>query len=91
MKRGLYVLAAAAGLLMLSGCGSDPDPVYAQAFGVRCTNHSGTLAATVCKTRPFGENAERPSRFCYKSLGDANCFDRPDDMHKNQELGSSGY
>lgn len=84
----LASLAVAA--LGLSGCGGDPDPVWAQAFGYVCPNHSGREADTVCKNRPPGTNQESVSRYCYATIGDANCFDRPDDMSRNQELGSSG-
>lgn len=76
--------------LGLSGCGGDPDRVWAQAFGYQCSNHSGAEADAVCNTRPPGEKQETVSRYCYKTLADANCFDRPDEMSKNQELGSSG-
>lgn len=83
-------LLAGAALLLLGGCGSDPDPVWRQAFGYVCPNHDGRGADAVCKTRPPGANQETVSRFCYETLGDANCFDQPDLMSKNQELGSSG-
>jgi hypothetical protein len=85
---GLAALAAVTGL---SGCAGDPDRIYAQAIGYQCTQHEGWLADKACRTRPPGYNAEEVSRYCYATLGAANCFDRPDPDRKNQALGSSGY
>ncbi|MGE3334532.1 MAG: hypothetical protein AB7I36_12880 [Rhodospirillaceae bacterium] len=74
--------------LTLGGCGGDPDPVWQQAFGYVCSNHGGRGADVTCKTRP--PEPENVSRYCYDTLGDPNCFDQPDEISKNQELGSSG-
>lgn len=82
------LLAAAALPLFLAGCGGDPDPVWAQAFGFVCSNHSSPGAQAACRTR--APEPETVSRFCYDTLGDPNCFDQPDEISKNQELGSSG-
>lgn len=85
----IAVLAAAGALpLVLGSCGSDPDPVWRQAFGLVCSNHSNRATDVACKTR--APEAETVSRFCYDTLGDPNCFDQPDEISKNQELGSSG-
>ncbi len=79
------VLAAGAALtLMLGGCGSDPDPIWAQSFGFVCANS----ANPACRTRP--PESEMVSRYCYATLADSNCFDQPDVMSPNQELGSTG-
>ena len=79
------VLAAGAALtLMLGGCGTDPDPIWAQSFGFVCANHNNPA----CRAR--APESELVSRYCYKSLADANCFDQPAVMSPNQELGSSG-
>lgn len=80
--------AASAACLMLGGCGGDPDPVWQQAFGYVCSNNASRGADVTCKTRP--PEPENVSRFCYDTLGDPNCFDQPDEISKNQELGSSG-
>ncbi len=88
---GLYLIGLAVTALVLFGCASDPDPIYAQAFGYKCTSHEGSTAKMLCNNRPPGEGTEQVSRYCYKSLADANCFDRPDQDRKNQALGSSGY
>lgn len=74
----------------LSGCGGKPDPVLAQAFGYSC-GAAENAPDTLCTQRPPGNGGAEVSRFCYKSLADASCFDRPDPDRKNQQQGSSGY
>ena len=88
MKRPLAVIFAAA---MLAGCGGKPDPILSQAFGYSCGAPGSDTAMAMCSERPPGEGAAEVSRYCYKSLADASCFDRPDPDRKNQALGSSGY
>ena len=88
---GLYAVGVAVAALALYGCGSEPDPIYAQAVGYHCTNEDSRTADHFCRNRPAGHGVEEVSRYCYKSLADANCFDRPDQDRKNQALGSSGY
>jgi hypothetical protein len=85
----ISILAAAAALpLVLGSCGGDPDPIWAQAFGFVCANHDSAPADATCNTRP--PEPETVSSYCYDTLGDPNCFDQPDVMSKNQELGSPG-
>ncbi len=85
-------LAASAVLgLSLAGCGGNPDPIYSQAFGFQCPNHDSDAARLICQNNAPGGPTETVSRYCYQTLGDTNCFDRPDQDRKNQELGSSGY
>lgn len=88
LRAGLAVLTAVAAL---SGCAGDQDTIYAQAIGYKCSQHEGWLSNKACMTRPPGQNAEEVSRYCYATIGVANCFDRPDQDRKNQALGSSGY
>ena len=76
---------------ILSGCGGDPDRIYAQSFGFVCSNHDNAAAHAACRDNSPGFGTETVSRFCYKTMGDPNCFDRPDQDRKNQEQGSSGY
>ena len=83
--------AALTVMAALSGCGHDPDPIYAQALGIQCAHAEGRLANLACNTRPPGQGTEQVSRHCYATLGTTNCFDRPDQDRKNQALGSSGY
>ncbi len=75
----------------LSGCAGDPDPVYNQAFGFQCSNAENAVADVACSTRPPGRGTEHVSRYCYATIADANCFDRPDVDRQNQAQGSSGY
>ncbi len=90
-RRALGACVAVLVMACLSGCAGDPDTVYAQSMGIQCTQADGWLADRACSTRPPGEGAERVSRYCYATIGTANCFDRPDPDRKNQQLGSSGY
>ncbi|MBL8630908.1 MAG: hypothetical protein JNM81_14835 [Rhodospirillaceae bacterium] len=82
-------IALCAITLGLSACGGKPDPIMAQAFGFRCTGEDA--GNPLCSVRAPGEGGAQVSRFCYGTIGDANCFDRPDPDRKNQALGSSGY
>lgn len=83
--------AIATTLLLLGGCGGDPDPVWQQGLGFICSNHDNPGTGAVCKTRPPGQNGEEAvSRYCYDTIGEPNCFDTPDVVSRNQELGSSG-
>ncbi|MSO98290.1 MAG: hypothetical protein EXR11_08750 [Rhodospirillaceae bacterium] len=75
----------------LSSCGGKPDPVWAQLFGYDCTTSQSSAAGAFCSTHPPGEGVAEVSRYCYQTLADANCLDRPDAERKNQALGSSGY
>ena len=75
----------------LIGCAGDQDMIYAQAVGVQCAHAEGKIADFACVNRPPGQGTEQVSRYCYATLGTANCFDRPDPDRKNQALGSSGY
>ena len=85
----IWVLAAASALpLVLGSCGGDPDPILRQTFGVVCANHGDAGAKAICKTS--APEPEAVSRYCYDTLGDPTCFDQPDQISKNQELGSSG-
>jgi hypothetical protein len=88
-RTSLQALIATAVLAAsLAACGGKPDPIMAQAFGYKCGDESGN---PLCATRPPGEGGAEVSRFCYATIGDANCLDRPDPDRKNQALGSSGY
>lgn len=88
---GLYAVGIAVSALALYGCSTEPDRIYAQAFGYQCMNDESAMGDAICKNRPAGRGVENVSRYCYKTLADANCFDRPDQDRKNQALGSSGY
>lgn len=84
------LVAAGALCAALGGCGGDPAPFYAQAFGYHCDRHNSRVARAVCR-KGSDPGAAQVSRYCYKTLAAANCFDRPDPDSKNQALGSSGY
>ena len=84
-------LLAAACAVLLVGCNGKPDPVVRQLTGYQCGAPDASAPAMLCSTRPAGEGAAEVSRYCYATLADANCFDRPDPDRKNQPQGSSGY
>jgi hypothetical protein len=88
---GLYVVGLTMTAFALYGCAAEPDQVYAQAFNYHCTNDDGAVGDALCRNRPAGRGVASVSRYCYKTIADANCFDRPDQDRKNQALGSSGY
>jgi hypothetical protein len=75
---------------VIAGCGGKPDPFWSQLAGYKCGADESAPGA-ICATRPPGEHTAEVSRFCYQTLADANCLDRPDQDRKNQALGSSGY
>jgi hypothetical protein len=85
------VLTPIALALALASCGGKPDPIWSQFFGFNCAASSGAASGAFCSTRAPGEGAAEVSRYCYQTLADANCLDRPDQDRKNQALGSSGY
>jgi hypothetical protein len=86
----VYLAAVGLALATLSGCGGDRAPIYQQAFGFQCDKHDSKTARTLCG-RPAEPGGAKVSRYCYKTIGSTNCFDRPDPEPKNQPLGSSGY
>ena len=70
------LLAIAMCVGALSAC-ADPAPTYYQAFGFRCENKTSTVSAVLCN-KSNDPGAAKVSRYCYKSLADTTCFDRPD-------------
>ena len=89
IARDVGVAVAAAAVAGLFSACSDPAPAYYQAFGFQCESHHGTAAALACnKSKDPG--AAPVSRYCYKSLADSTCFDRPDPDQKNQPQGTPG-
>jgi hypothetical protein len=85
---GLRLLLALAVAGTLSAC-ADPAPAYYQAFGFRCEDKKGAVAAVMCN-KSNDPGAAKVSRYCYKSLADTTCFDRPDPDRKNMPQGSPG-
>ncbi len=90
-SRVTYTAAVIVAALGLSSCAGDADTVYSQAVGLECSQIAGAVGDLACTVRPPGRGAEHVSRYCYATLGNSNCFDRPDPDRKNQALGSSGY
>jgi len=76
------------GLGFLGGC-ADPAPAYYQAFGFQCAQKKSGVSDVLCN-KSHDPGAAKVSRYCYKTLADTNCFDRPDTDRKNQPQGSPG-
>ena len=74
--------------LSLTGCGTDGDLMMRQGAGYDCTTADGAVGGFFCSGPP--ENDAALSRYCYKTLGGVNCFDRPDPDRSSQPLGSGG-
>ena len=81
-------LGVAVALVMLAGC-ADPAPTWYQAFGFRCDTKHSTASGIMCN-KSHDPGSAHVSRYCYKTLADTNCFDRPDPDAKNQPQGSPG-
>ena len=89
-----YIRTGPCGIVLygaLGGRGGKPDPIWLQFFGYNCAASAGGPAGAFCATRAPGEGAAEVSRYCYQTLANANCLDRPDSVRKNQALGSSAY
>ncbi len=82
------LLAGAVCAGLLSGC-ADPAPTYYQAFGFRCEKKTSTVSGVLCN-KSNDPGAAAVSRYCYKSLADTTCFDRPDPDRKNAPQGTPG-
>ena len=75
------LLAVAAVASAVGGC-ANPTPTFYQAFGFQCAAREGRIVDIVCN-RSSEPGAAKVSRYCYKTLADTNCFDRPDPDRKN--------
>jgi hypothetical protein len=87
-NRAARRIAAALMCALLTAC-ADPAPTYYQAFGFQCVHKHSAVANAMCN-KANDPGAARVSRYCYKTLADTNCFDRPDPDAKNQPLGTPG-
>ncbi len=88
-RAAIRLAVIAASLIALSSCNGPRAPILQQAFGYNCNVHDSPDAKRLCQKNDAGP--AQVSRYCYHTLADANCFDRPDPNSKNQALGSSGY
>jgi hypothetical protein len=84
----LRFVACAVAAIGMAAC-ADPSPTYYQAFGFQCASKHGKVSDAMCNKSHDPGNA-RSSRYCYKTLADTNCFDRPDPDAKNMPQGSPG-
>ena len=104
MSRILPVLAV---LLLAAGCTPSPmlypleggsvmatdktigDHIVSWASGKDCSSVRWEQGKTYCKE---DELHVEPAVFCYKTLGDSVCYDRPDPYHNNeQKTGEYGH
>ncbi|MBT4741528.1 MAG: hypothetical protein HN793_03840 [Rhodospirillaceae bacterium] len=86
MIRLTLVLAS---LALLTACGATSDRLLRQSVGYECTGADGTVGGMLCSEsdQPVGQR----SRYCYATLGEINCLDRPDPDRQNAPVGSAGY
>lgn len=74
--------------LLLSSCGSTTDTMLRQSVGYECIETDSTASGFLCadNDRPVAQ----VSRYCYRTLGEINCLDRPDPDRQNVPVGSGG-
>ena len=82
-------LTAIFGLVLLSACSSNTDRMLNQAFGYNCVAADSTVGGWVCSENDA--SVASVSRYCYETLGQVNCFDRPDPDRNTRPQGSTGY
>ena len=76
-------------LVVISGCSANSDRMLDQAFGYNCYAADSAVGGLICSDNdtPVGQ----VSRYCYETLGQVNCFDRPDPDRNNRPQGSTGF
>lgn len=86
MTRSILLICA---LATLAACSQTSDQILYQSVGYNCHKADGEVRDWVCSNN--GDAVAQVSRYCYATLGDTNCFDRPDPDRTNQPQGSTGY
>ena len=77
------------GLALISGCSSSTDRMLNQAFGYNCVAADRTVGGWICSENDA--SVASLSRYCYETLAQVNCLDRPDPDRNNQPQGSTGF
>jgi hypothetical protein len=85
VRAGLIFLFGCA----LSSCSSTTDQILRQSVGYECHNRDSSAGDFICSQND--ETVATDSRYCYNTLGDVNCFDRPDPDRNSQPNGSTGF
>ncbi len=76
-------------IALCSGCSANSDRMLNQAFGYNCVAADSTIGGWICSENDAP--AAQMSRYCYETLGEVNCFDRPDPDRQNRPQGTSGF
>jgi hypothetical protein len=77
------------GLALISECSSSTDRMLNQAFGYNGVAADGTVGGWICSENDA--SVASLSRYCYETLAQVNCLDRPDPDRNNQPQGSTGF
>ena len=75
--------------VLASGCSANSDRMLNHAFGHNCVAANSTVGEWICSENDAP--VAQVSRYCYQTLGEVNCFDRPDPDRGNRPEGTSGY
>ncbi len=86
MVRVSMILALSA---LLKACGATSDRMLRQSVGYECSGSDGASSGMLCSDSDLP--VSQRSRYCFETLGDINCLDRPDPDRQNAPLGSAGY
>lgn len=86
MIRTATLFAAA---LLITSCGTTTDTMLRQSVGYECSDASGSIGGFLCSEN--GQPVGQASRYCYRTLGEINCLDRPDPDRQNVPVGSAAY
>lgn len=90
MLRSAALLSCASlSLCVLAGCSSNTDRMLDQAFGYKCEVADSTVGGWICSENDA--SVATVSRYCYETLGEVNCFDRPDPDRGSRPQGTTGY
>lgn len=86
MTRITLILAS---LALFTACGATSDRMLRQSVGYECSGAEGAVSGMLCSESDLP--VSQRSRYCYDTLGDINCLDRPDPDRQNAPVGSAGY
>lgn len=86
MIRTVILLVAT---LVIASCGATTNTMLRQSVGYECAGADGSVGDFLCSEND--EPVGQASRYCYRTLGEINCLDRPDPDRQNAPVGSGAY
>ena len=89
LRSAALLFCASLSLNVLAGCSSNTDRMLNQAFGYKCEAADSTVGGWICSENDA--SVATVSRYCYETLGEVNCFDRPDPDRSSRPQGTTGY